>query len=224
MRPIVAPPTSEAELLDRCDALAGRTLAEVAEIRRVAVPADLRRDKGWIGQLIESVLGATAQSRAVPDFPELGVELKTLPLSPDGRPLQSTYVCTAPLDGSLPTQWEDSWVRGKLSRVLWVPIVGTSEVPVARRVVGAPLLWSPAEAEEDALRQDYEELAGLIARGEFWQLDARRGEWLQIRPKGGADDLVWALDDEGEWMRDTPRGFYLRARFTKRLIRANFAL
>lgn len=224
MRHIVSPPASETELLDRCDALAGRTLAEVARVRQVSVPRDLLRNKGWIGQLVESVLGATAQSQAIPDFPELGVELKTLPLSPDGRPLQSTYVCTAPLDGSLPTQWSASWVRSKLSRVLWVPIIGTSEVPVAERVVGAPLMWSPSEEEDEGLGQDYTELSGLIARGEFWQLNARRGNWLQIRPKGAKDDLVWALDDQGEWMRDVPRGFYLRTAFTRRMIAANFAL
>ena len=80
-------------------------------------------------------------------------------------------------------------------------------------------------AEAAILKRDYEELAGLIAAGEFWQLDARRGEWLQIRPKAATGrELVWALDNEGEWVRDTPRGFYLRSRFTKQLIAANFAL
>lgn len=225
MRHVVVPPGSEAELMERCDRLAGRTLAEVAAERRAAVPADLRRDKGWIGQLVESVLGATAQSRAEPDFPELGVELKTLPVSSAGRPLQSTYVCTAPLDGSLAPSWAESWARKKLSRVLWVPVVGTADVAVGDRVIGSPLLWTPDAEDDRELGDDWTELTGLIRRGELWQLDATRGKWLQIRPKGGKGrELVWTLDEQGEWIRDTPRGFYLRARFTKRLLARHYKL
>jgi DNA mismatch repair protein MutH len=224
MQQVVAPPASEAELLDRALALAGRTLSEVAAVRRVAVPTDLRRDKGWIGQLLESVLGATAAGRAQPDFPGIGVELKTLPVSAKGSTLQSTWVCTAPLDGTLARRWEDAWLRRKLSRVLWMPIVGTREVAVGDRVVGSPLIWSPSPEEEADLRADWEELSGLIHSGELWQLDARRGKWLQIRPKGArGSDLVWTLDEDGEWIRDTPRGFYLRARFTRALLARHFA-
>lgn len=225
MRHVVVPPVDEAELIERCDRLAGRTLAEVAAERQVPVPRDLRRDKGWIGQLVESVLGATAQSRAEPDFPELGVELKTVPVSAAGVPLQSTYVCTAPLDGSLVGPWEESWVRNKLSRVLWLPVVGAADVAVGDRVIGSPLLWSPDADEDAALRADWDDLTGLLARGELWQLDARHGQWLQIRPKGGKGrELVWTLDDDGEWVRDTPRGFYLRARFTRRLFERHYRL
>lgn len=224
MRHVVPPPESEAELIARCEALAGRTLSEVAADRRIAVPADLRRDKGWIGQLIESVLGATAQSRAEPDFPELGVELKTIPVTERGVPLQSTYVCTAPLDGSIEPSWAEAWVRKKLSRVLWLPVVGARDRPVGERVIGSPLLWSPDPDEDARLAADWDELTDLIRRGELWQLDAKRGQWLQIRPKGASGDLVWTLDDEAEWIRDTPRGFYLRARFTRGLLARHYRL
>ena len=56
MRTVVAPPASEAELSERANALAGRSLAWVADQRGIEVPANLKRDKGWIGQLLESVL------------------------------------------------------------------------------------------------------------------------------------------------------------------------
>lgn len=224
MRHVVAPPESEAELLARCDALAGRTLTEVAAARGVRVPDDLRRDKGFVGQLLESVLGATSQGRAEPDFPGLGVELKTLPVTEAGRPLQSTWVCTAPLDGSIESSWESAWVRHKLARVLWVPIVGDADRPVGERVVGSALLWSPDAEETAALRADWEELTGLMRRGELWQIDASRGAWLQLRPKGQGGDLVWTLDEDAEWVRDTPRGFYLRPRFTSKVLARHYRL
>ena len=225
MRTVVVPPASEAELSERANALAGRSLAWVADQRGIGVPANLKRDKGWIGQLLESVLGATAGNRAEPDFPELGIEMKTLPVSPLGMPRQSTYVCTAPLNSSVGAVWKDSWVCHKLARVLWVPIVGKTDTPVGERIVGSPLFWSPDAEEATALQADWEELTELIDRGELWQIDAKRGQYLQLRPKGAnAEALVWTLDEEGEWVRDMPRGFYLRARFTTQMLKKHFLL
>ena len=225
MRPIVAPPQDDVELLERCRQLAGRTIAEVAERGRVPVPPNLKRHKGFVGNLLERVLGATAASRAEPDFPHLGIEMKTLPVTAQGRVLQSTYVCTAPLDGSMAPTWEASWVCHKLAKVLWMPVVGGPEVPVAERVVGSALLWVPSVEERADLQRDWELLAEIIARGEHGNLDARHGEWLQIRPKGSSSlDLVWALSEEGEWVRDQARGFYLRPRFTRRVLSANYLI
>lgn len=205
----------------RAESLAGRPLRSIAHDHHFAVPPDLRRNKGWIGILLEAALGATASSRAEPDFPQLGVELKTLPIDAQGLTKQSTFVATAPLDGSLARTWQDSWVRKKLSRVLWMPIVG-DEAP-GDRIVGTPLLWTPDAEEEAQLRADWEELTDLIGTGQVWQLNARRGKVLQIRPKAARGDaLTWTLDEEGEEVRENPRGFYLRQRFTRALLAKHF--
>lgn len=209
----MTPPRTEAELLARAEALAGRTLGAIAEGLALRAPSDLRRAKGWAGQLVEKALGATAGSRAEPDFPHLGVELKTVPVDPRGRPAEGTYVCTAPLDPRALGRWEASWVRRKLRRVLWVPVVGDGD-PGAR-VVGAAFLWSPSDEEDALLRADFEEVATLVAEGALWQLDGRRGKVLQLRPKAADGDATTrALDDEAHWVADTPRGFYLRPSFT----------
>jgi len=42
-------PQSEQELLARADAMAGFSLAQLATDAGIAVPRDLRRDKGWVG-------------------------------------------------------------------------------------------------------------------------------------------------------------------------------
>ena len=223
MRARVLPPTSEGELLERAEALAGRTLAWVASEHGIGVPADLRRDKGWVGHLLEFALGATASSRAEPDFPGIGVELKSLPVSEKGVPRESTYVCRARLQQA--PSWEDAWLRRKLSRVLWLPIVGGASTAVGSRLVGSPLLWSPSAEEEAMLRADWEELTELITRGELWQIDGKRGQILQLRPKGAnSRDRVWALDEAGDWVQENPRGFYLRTRFTAALLQKHFHL
>ena len=55
----------------------------------------------------------------------------------------------------------------------------------------------------------------VIAAGELWQIEGRRGRALQLRPKAAdGEETTWALDEDATWVKDTPRGFYLRASFT----------
>jgi DNA mismatch repair protein MutH len=210
-------PPDEAALLARATSLAGRTLAEVADALGATVPPDLRRHKGWIGTLLEAALGATASNRPVPDFEALGIELKTLPLDEAGRVRETTFVCSAAMDGSLARTWRESRVWHKLSRVLWVPVVGTGSP--GTRVIGQAVLWSPDADEEAVLEADWTELSDLLALGEHWQVDASRGRALQLRPKAAhGDALTWTLGEEGEWVQEGPRGFYLRTAFTHALL------
>src|SRR6185295_12263284 len=97
---------------------------------------------------VERALGATAGSRALPDFPELGIELKTLPVDASGAPLESTFVCTIPLTEIGDVEWADSRVRRKLVRVLWVPVEGERALPVGVRRIAQPLLYALTDADE----------------------------------------------------------------------------
>jgi DNA mismatch repair protein MutH len=221
----VEAPASREELLARARQLAGLRLGELAALQSMAVPEDLRRAKGWAGTLLESVLGATARSRAAPDFEELGVELKTLPVDVRGRPLETTFVCHIPLEDMGQVEWEQSRVLRKLRCVLWVPIDGTRSTRVADRRIGTAVLWSPSPEEERDLRFDWEELAGMIGGGRVEEVTGHIGRYLQVRPKannGQARRLAAAVD--GTSFSALPRGFYLRPSFTARILRQHLVL
>ncbi len=221
----MTPPQSEAELLVRAGQLAGLTLAELALRLGASVPADLRRAKGFVGGLVERALGASAGSRALPDFPELEIELKTLPVDRAGAPLESTFVCTIPLTEIGDVEWADSRVRRKLSRVLWVPVEGERSIAVAQRRIGQALLYRLTEDDEAQLRQDWEELAGLIGRGHVESLTGHLGRFLQIRPKAAHSRARrLGFDADGVPFAALPRGFYLRASFTRALLQRHYAL
>ncbi len=220
----VPPPGSPAELLERARSLAGRRLGSLAEEMGVTAPQHLRGHKGWVGHLMERALGATAHSRDAPDFEALGIELKTLPVTGHGKPLETTFVCTVPLDTVGETRWEDSRVMRKLAQVLWVPVEGERQIPVPQRRIGSAILWRPDDEERDALRRDWEELAGIIGRGDIEAITGRLGRFLQMRPKAAnARVRTRTIDAEGELTHTLPRAFYLRTQFTERILQRAFA-
>jgi DNA mismatch repair protein MutH len=216
-------PLTEEELMKRAQALSGCTFAEVAASVGLAVPPDLKHHKGWTGNLVERALGATAGSKDVPDFELLGIELKTLPLDSRGRPVESTFVCTIPLEDVPSMEWEDSRVRRKLQKVLFIPVQGERKIPMTERGFGEPLLWSPSAEQEALLKFDWDTLAGLIGQGQVERITGHIGTVMQVRPKApNAAARRYGLDEDGVRVERMPRGFYLRATFTESILRANY--
>ena len=205
--------------------MAGHNLRELAARQGVALPSEPLRAKGFIGQLVERLLGANGTARDFPDFPALGVELKTLPVDALGRPRESTFVCVLDLARIAELEWESSRVKRKLERVLCVPIESGRDLVFGERRVGLPLLWSPSEAQLLVLRADYEEIAGRIAQGQVDSIRGTLGQALQLRPKAAHSRMrTRVLDADGAPARSLPRGFYLRASFTHELLRAGLRL
>ncbi|EPF13614.1 Methyl-directed mismatch repair protein [Cedecea davisae] len=225
IRPLTSPPKSETDLLRQASLVAGYTLGELAALAGLKAPENLKRDKGWIGILLEQWLGASAGSKPEQDFAALGIELKTIPVDSEGRPLETTFVCVAPLTGNSGVVWETSHVRHKLKRVLWIPVEGERQIPLAERHVGSPLLWSPSEEEERQLQLDWEELMDLIVLGQVERITARHGEVLQLRPKAAnSKALTEAIGADGSPILTLPRGFYLKKNFTAALLARHFSL
>ena len=214
-------PQTLEQLLSQAQSIAGLTFGELADELHIPVPPDLKRDKGWVGMLLERALGATAGSKAEQDFSHLGVELKTLPINTEGYPLETTFVSLAPLVQNSGVKWENSHVRHKLSCVLWMPIEGSRHIPLRERHIGAPILWKPTAEQECQLKQDWEELMDLIVLGKLDQITARIGEVMQLRPKGANSRAVTkGIGKNGEIIETLPLGFYLRKEFTAQILNA----
>lgn len=219
------PPATVEQLLQRVQAIAGYNFLELATLANIRIPENLKKEKGWVGQLIERCLGAQEGSKPTQDFPELGIELKTLPIDDLGKALETTYVCYAPLLQNHGITWETSNVRNKLQNVLWLPVQGSREIPLAERVVGSGFLWSPTQLEACQLKADWEELMDLITLGEIESVTAQHGEFMQLRPKAAdGSALTEAVGKNGERIRVRPRGFYLRKNFTNRILQQQFGL
>lgn len=221
---MITTPKTEIELINRAKAIAGLTLGELAAELGMPVPPNLKRDKGWVGQLLETALGAKAGSKPEQDFAHLGIELKTIPINTHGYPLETTFVCLAPLIQNSGVNWENSHVRHKLSRVLWIPVQGERSIPLADRFIGSPILWQPTEQQELQLRRDWEELMDYIVLGKLHQINATLGEVLQLRPKAAnSRTRAKGINTKGKVIETLPLGFYLRKTFTEEILQNFFS-
>lgn len=212
-------PDSIEELMHRANEMAGINLGNIASQHNISVPENLKRDKGWIGQLIEMELGAMAGSKPQQDFLHLGIELKTIPIDRNGKPIETTYVTVAPLTNIQGLTWEESVVHHKLQRVLWIPVQGDRNIPIGERKIGSPVLWQPNTEQFSQLKQDWEEIMELIAIGKVEKVTARHGEVLQLRPKAAnSHTLTESISEDGSIKMSNPRGFYLKINFTHQIL------
>ena len=208
-------------LLAHARALVGVELGELADTLGLPVPVGRVRTKGWSGQVIEHELGVAVGGTRGPDFAALGIELKTVPVTPSLEPLESTAVCQIDPIAIAGESWESSYARAKLARVLFVALaVPAGARSVGERQVAAVRLWSPDAAEEAALRADFEMFVrDYYRRGRAAEITGHLGAVLQVRPKGrDAADLRDAYDAAGNPTRVGKHGFYLRPAFVARIL------
>jgi DNA mismatch repair protein MutH len=212
-----------AALLAHARALVGVELAELADGLGLPAPAGRVRTKGWSGQILEHELGVAPGGARGPDFAALGVELKTVPVDAALAPLESTAVCQIDPIAIAAEDWQGSYARRKLARVLFVAL----EVPrgarsVGERRVAAVRLWSPDAEQERLLRADFELFVrAFFRRGRAAEITGHLGVALQVRPKGrNAADARDGYDAAGNATRVGKRGFYLRPAFVADILRA----
>ncbi len=218
----ISPPNSSSELLDRAKNIAGLTIQQLANKMNVPIPQSTTHAKGWFGNLLELSLGANAASAPEPDFVNLGIELKSIPIDANGKPKESTYICVTQLDPVALSSWEKSLVKCKLTEVLWVPFEANKNTPVPLRRIGSAILWQPNRLQEKQLKDDWQELSDMIVLGDIDKISSSMGKYLQIRPKGAnSKSLTNDKNQSGTNKLTLPRGFYLRPSFTHSIISKN---
>lgn len=214
----MASPKNESELLARCAGIEGLSFSQLASALQFSLPLEPVRRKGWAGQAIEIILGASSGSLSLPDFNHLDIELKTIPFNNNGKPRESTFITYIPLLEIHRQTWLTSACRRKLGKILWIPVEGSRDIPFEHRRIGRACLWSPSEEEEAVFRSDWEMLTTMISTGQLEEIDARMGKYLQIRPKAANSRAVcFGFDSAGHKIQTLPRGFYLRSSFTAKI-------
>lgn len=211
------PPKSIEDLMNRANNISGLSIGYLSDSCNISPPKNLKAKKGYIGQVIEIILGASAGNKPIPDFPDLGIELKTIPVDSNMSPIETTYVCTAPIPFR-ESNFENSVVLKKMSSVLWFPYISAPSINDC--VLKDPVFWSPTQEQYATLKGDWEILAEMMGLGQFGQISSHIGTALQLRPKAAnKKQTISVLDENGDMINIVPKGFYLRKIFTKQIIK-----
>ncbi len=212
-------------ILQKAKNLRGYTLEQLCQAAGILAPKHMTNAKGLSGQLIEYLLGAEAQSRPLPDFPRLNLEIKTIPINLKQQPLETTYVCTAHV---LPTKVDydfyASTLYRKIQHILWLPLIvpDPNHDSLAHRIVGNAFLWRPSPEQLVAIKADWQDLTQMLIFGQAEQVTSHYGQVLQIRPKASNSKMTTeSLNERGEKILTLPRGFYLRKTFTQEILLQN---
>lgn len=202
-------PKTIEQAIQRANNITGMTIAELAKALQIPLPHNPKSAKGFIGQLVEIALGASAGSNPIQDFPSINLELKTIPIKFNGSPAETTHICVAHLNNLCGLSFENSNVYNKIKQVLWVPVEGEKDIPIGERHIGQSFLWKMNDEEFKLLKTDFEEILEYIIHNDKENIPASIGEYMQLRP-------ISKVDDKKQY------GFYLRKNFTSMLIQKYF--
>lgn len=206
-------------ILAKAQELEGLTFAQLGHQLNLPIPATSTQAKGWLGQAVEKFLGATAGCLPIPDFPNLNLEIKTIPINGLGKVLESTYVTVLPLREPFYLEWRSSSCYRKLQHVLWVVVEGEQAIPYPQRRISRAITWKPTIAQEEILKADFELIMDMVIHGRIEEISGSLGCYLHIRPKAAnASALTAAMNTDGESIQTLPRGFYLRSHFTQEIL------
>ncbi len=216
--------TTMLELMAKLDNIAFKTIGALVDEYKIIAPKNLKSAKGWLGNFIELLLGATAAATAQMDLVELGIELKTIPVNQDYKAIESTYVCTLDSNARM-INFHDSWVCKKLSKVLFVPILVDKNKILTEYKILKPFLWQPDLTSFNIIAQDYNEITEIFYSGNGHSLTAKYGTYLHLRPKAAnAAQANYYLDHNANQSPLGPKGFYLRTIFTNKLLQQYLTL
>ncbi len=215
----ISEPSTFEELTENLKRIVGHSIAELAKDMNLPLPISPLHGKGFTGELIEKCLGASAQNLPIPDFPKLGVELKTIPVDDELKPLESMFLCYAPISDIRHLSFENSSLYTKIKRMLFVLVSASRDKDYVDRYVVGYFFYAPTPEEIEIIRNDFNEIYELIKTGNIDKVNARLGSIIQMRPKAAnGRALTECVGPTGEIIKTRPRGFYMRRSFSERLI------
>lgn len=183
------------EELDRHAAtLAGATAQELAAaVGQEAYNASPKAPgKTGVGHLVEWYFGKPPNPSDEPDIPELGIEIKSIPLEVRGRgkkdlgPKEPTSLTMIDFRKLAAEDWPASSVHRKLAHILWVPYIHDFDDKRAHRFL-APFRWRPDPEDLPQMERDYGIVREVVLAGRAETLSETLSVVLAARRKGVSD-------------------------------------
>lgn len=188
--------------------------------------------KGASGLIVEKLLGFENNNRDSADIPEIGCEIKILPLQKnrDGtiKAKEPTAIQMINYIEVAKETWETAKLRRKIALTFWVVYLAKTSGKAMEQndyVIVDYFLDHPNDVQNGIFRKDWENIQEYIKTGRADQLSCSMGEYLEPKTKGkNNQDKTDAPDGKGGTLKARRRAFYYKKNYTNTAIIPNLDL
>lgn len=208
----------------------GKTIGQIKE--SLFIGDKCRMKKGASGLIVENLLGIENNNRDEADLPQIGCEIKILPLqkNKDGsiKAKEPTAIQMINYCEVAKETWETAKIRSKINLTFWVvylaKVNGKPKQQVDYVIVDY-FLDHPSDVQNEDFKTDWEEIQSYIKRGDADKLSCSMGVYLEPKTKGANNqDKTDAPDGKGGITRARRRAFYYKENYTNTQIIPNLDL
>ncbi|MBO7652220.1 MAG: hypothetical protein J6S84_05860 [Bacteroidales bacterium] len=188
--------------------------------------------KGASGLIVENLLGIENNNRDEADIPEIGCEIKILPLQKnrngDIKAKEPTAIQMINYMEVAKETWETAKLRGKIALTFWVVYLAKENGKSLNQndyVIVDYFLDHPNDIHNSIFKKDWEEIQNYIKSGRADQLSCSMGVYLEPKTKGANNqDKTDAPDGKGGTTKARRRAFYYKKNYTNSAIIPNLDL
>ncbi|MEN9993741.1 MAG: hypothetical protein RL762_398 [Bacteroidota bacterium] len=169
------------ELRNRAESLKDKFISELKPTLDV-------KDKGAIGKIIEEYgFGVKNNSESRPDFHEIGVELKVVPLKQSQKGLsvkERTKVCLINYNQIVESSWETSHAKHKLDHILFVFYHYNKENHLESQIKDYYFFELKNQLEEPIIQTDWHRTKQIVEDGRAHELSESQNKILAASRSG----------------------------------------
>jgi len=185
--------------------------------------------KGASGLIVENLLGIKNNNEADADIPEIGCEVKILPLQKNKngeiKAKEPTQIQMINYFEIADETWKNAKIRKKITLTFWVVYLAKeNSKPLNQndyKIVDC-FLDHPDSFKLETFKKDWEDIQSHIIKGLGDKLSCSMGTYIEPKTKGANNqDLTNAPDGKGGSIRVRRRAFYYKKNYTNSQIIPN---
>lgn len=204
-------------------------------IREIKIQLNIEREnmkKGASGLIVENLLGIKNNNRADADIPEIGCEIKILPLQVNRnggiKAKEPTAIQAINYFDVAKESWETANLRKKITLTFWIVYLAKEKGKSLNQddyVILDYFLDYPNDFQISIFKKDWENIQDFIIRGLADKLSCSMGEYIEPKTKGkNNQDVTDAPDGKGGRIKARRRAFYYKKNYTNNNIIPNLDL
>lgn len=182
--------------------------------------------KGASGLIVENLLGIQNNNRDEADIPEIGCEIKILPLQKNRngeiKAKEPTAIQMINYMEVSQETWETAKLRNKINLTFWVVYLAKKNGVSLHQndyVIVDYFLDHPTDVQNGIFKKDWEDIQKYIIEGRADQLSCSMGVYLEPKTKGANNqDKTHAPDGKGGTIMARRRAFYYKKNYTNTAI------